>query len=143
MARLVRNNLTATLRQPNLVALLVSPCRVGTSCTRHDHHRNRQLMSSAPDLCGTLPNMDDFVRGRLVSGGAEGRRAGETLQRRRQGLSGPAERHTEESKYSGRREKWYERSDPWNAHLLVLMRRIDENETHHALTVFGREDAHE
>ena len=78
MARLVRNNLTATLRQSNLVALQVSPCRVGTSRTRHDHQRNRQLTSSAPDLCGTLPDMDDFVRGRLVSGGTERRRACES-----------------------------------------------------------------
>jgi len=78
MARLVRNNLTATLRQSNLVALQVSPCRVGTSCTRHDHRRNHQLTSSAPDLCRTLPDMDDFVRGRLVSGGTELRRTRES-----------------------------------------------------------------
>jgi hypothetical protein len=78
MARLVGDDLTATSRQSNLVALQVSPCPVATSCTRHDHERNRQLTPSAPDLCGTLSDMKDFSRGRLVYGGAELRRARES-----------------------------------------------------------------
>ncbi len=78
MAGLVRNDLAAPFRQSNLVALQVSPCLVGTSSTRHDYQRNRQLTPSAPDLCGTLLDMDDFVRGRLVSGGTELRRTRES-----------------------------------------------------------------
>ena len=78
MAGLVRDDLTAMSRQSNLVALQVSPLRVGTSCTRDDHQRNRQLTSSTPDLCRTLPDMDDLVRGRMVSGGTVLRRPRES-----------------------------------------------------------------
>jgi hypothetical protein len=78
MSGLVRGNLTASLGESHLVTLQLSPCRVGISRTGHDHQGNRQLTSGAPDLCGTLPNVDDFVRGRLISGGAEPRRTRES-----------------------------------------------------------------
>src|SRR3989442_7471810 len=50
MTGLRGNDLAPALRKPDLVALQLSPCLVGAPRARHDHHRNRQRTSSAPDF---------------------------------------------------------------------------------------------
>src|SRR5436309_12863967 len=66
---LLREDLAATSRQPDLVALQLSPRGIGSSRARHHHNGNRQFTSRAPDFRGALPNMEDLVGGRLISGG--------------------------------------------------------------------------
>jgi hypothetical protein len=78
------NDLTSAFRKRDLITLQVSPCRIGASRTGHHHHRNRELSARSPDFRRALANMDDFVCGRLVSGGTEACCARESLRGRRQ-----------------------------------------------------------
>jgi hypothetical protein len=57
-----------------LIALQLPPILVGSSATGDDDDRNGELAARAPDFRRTLPNMNDFVSRRLVSGRAETRR---------------------------------------------------------------------
>ena len=92
------NDLTSAFRKRDLISLQVSPGRIGPLRTRHDHDRHLQFPPGSPDLRRALANMDDFVGGRLVSGGTEARRACESLRGRWQRLRSKAERNPEQSK---------------------------------------------
>jgi hypothetical protein len=79
MTGMFGDDLTPAFRKLDVISLQLSPCRVGAARARHNNHRNRELSARSPDLGGAFADMDDFVRGRLVSGGTESRCADESL----------------------------------------------------------------
>jgi hypothetical protein len=78
MTGLRSHDLTAALGEPDLIALQVSPRRVGAPCAHDNHDGNRQPAPRALDFRGALLDVSELVSGRLVSSGAEPRRTRES-----------------------------------------------------------------